>query len=250
MTSAPTVFGRRSDPSPERATASFPLGVQVVDVWKSFVPGRPVLQAVSLQLVRGDLAVVEGPTGAGKSTLLRLIAGIERADTGRIAVNGVEIGGAGPGALAQVRRLMGLLLTGMPLLSHLTVGENVALALRAVNVAFRERRVRVYESLKTFGLEGRRDHYPDQLSAGETQCVCLARALAPRPSVVLLDEPTAMLDRVTAGSVLSVLRSVQARGVTMVMASHDPDIAQYFGARCLVLRGGRAEESSARKGCA
>jgi putative ABC transport system ATP-binding protein len=145
---------------------------------------------------------------------------------------------------------MGLLLTGMPLLSHLTVGENVALALRAVNVTFRERRVRVYESLKTFGLEGRRDDYPDQLSAGEAQCVCLARALAPRPSVVLADEPTAMLDRATASSVLAVLRNVHTRGVTMLMASHDPDVANVLGARRLSLRGGRVEESSARKGCA
>jgi putative ABC transport system ATP-binding protein len=146
---------------------------------------------------------------------------------------------------------MGMLLAGMPLLSHLTVGENVALALRAASVTFRERRVRVYESLKTFGLEGRRDDYPDQLSAGEAQCVCLARALATRPAVILADEPTAMLDRATAGSVLAVLRNVHTRGVTILMASHDPEVANYLGARRLSLRGGRMEESSpTRKGCA
>ncbi len=248
--STPTVFGRRADPPPERVAAPFPLGVQVIDVWKSFLPGSPVLQGVSLQVSRGDLVVVEGPTGAGKSTLLRLVAGIERPDSGRIAVGGVDVGGRGPAAMAQVRRTMGLLLAGMPLLSHLTIGENVALALRAVNVTFRERRVRVYESLKSFGLEGRRDHYPEQLSAGEAQCVGLARALAPRPAVILMDEPTAMLDRATAGSVLAVLRNVQTRGVTMLMASHDPDVANGLGARRLFLRGGRVEESPARRGCA
>lgn len=247
---APTVFGRRRDFLPEPVAAPFPLGIQVLDVWKSFLPGNPVLQGVSLQVVRGDLVVVEGPTGAGKSTLLRLVAGIERPDTGRIAVGGVDIGGRGPAAMAHVRRTMGLLLAGMPLLSHLTVGENVALALRAVNVAFRERRVRVYESLKSFGLEGRRDHYPEQLSTGEAQCVCLARALAPRPAVILMDEPTAMMDRATAGSVLAVLRNVHTRGVTILIASHDPDVANGLGARRLVLRGGRVEESPARKGCA
>jgi ABC-type ATPase involved in cell division len=148
-----------------------------------------------------------------------LIAGIERPSAGRIVVGGVDVSGPGPATLAQIRRTMGLLLAGMPLLEHLTVGENVALALRAVKAPLRERRVRVYESLKTFGLEGRRDDYPDQLSAGEAQRVCLARALAPRPAVVLADEPTAMLDRATAASVLAVLRDVHARGVTMLVAS-------------------------------
>lgn len=241
------LFGRQLDLPPDRVAVPFPPGVQVVDVWKSFLPGVQVLQGVSLQVVRGDLVVVEGPTGAGKTTLLRLIVGMERPSAGRIAVSGVDVSGAAPATLAQVRRTMGMVLTSMPLLGHLTVGENVALALRAVNVSFRERRVRVYESLKTFGLEGRRDDYPDQLSAGQAQCVCLARALAPRPAVILADEPTAMLDRVTAASVLGVLGDIHARGVTMLMASHDPDVAKALGGRRLLLRGGRVEEAPSRK---
>lgn len=248
MMPAQTVFGRRLDLSPDPTAEPFSLGVQVVDVWKSFLPGIHVLQGASLQIVRGDLAVVEGPTGAGKSTLLRLVAGIERPNAGRIAVGGSEVSGAEPAALAQVRRSMGMSLAGMPLLSHLTVGENVALVLRAVNLPFRERRVRVYETLKTFGLEGRRDHYPDHLSAGEAQCVSLARALASRPKVVLADEPTAMLDRATAASVLKVLRDVHARGVTLLMASHDSDIATALGARRFLLRSGRVDDASVRKG--
>lgn len=246
----PTVFGRRLDTASERTAASSPLGVQVVDVWKSFFSGIDVLRGVSLRMIRGDLVVVEGPTGAGKSTLLRLVAGIERPSAGQIAVGGVEVSANGPAALAQVRRTMGLLVTGMPLLVHLTVGENVALALRAVRTPLRERRVRVYEWLKTFGLEGRRDDYPDQLSAGEAQRVLLARALAPRPAVVLADEPTAMLDRATAASVLAVLRDVHARGVTMLVASHDPEVAKVLGSRRLFLRDGRIEEAPAKRGCA
>lgn len=244
------LFGRQLDLPSERLAVPFPLGVQVVDVWKSFLPGMHVLQGVSLQVARGDLVVVEGPTGAGKSTLLRLIVGMERPSAGCIAVSGVDVGGAGPATLAQVRRTMGMVLTGMPLLGHLTVGENVALALRAANVSFRKRRVRVYESLKTFGLEGRRNDYPDQLSAGQAQCVCLARALAPRPAVVLADEPTALLDRVTAASVLGVLRDIHARGVTILTVSHDPEVAKSLGGRRLFLRGGRVEEVPSRKGYA
>jgi len=188
--------------------------------------------------------------GAGKSTLLRLVAGLERPNAGRIVVGGVDMSGNAPVTLSQVRRTMGLLLAGMPLLVHLTVGENVALALRAVRTPLRERRVRVYESLKTFGLEGRRDDYPDHLSAGESQRACLARALAPRPSVVLADEPTALLDRGAAASVLAVLRDLHARGVTMLVASHDPDVAKSLGARRLILRGGGIEEITAKRGSA
>ncbi len=247
---AQTVFGRRLDLSPDPPAEPLSLGVQIVDVWKSFLPGIHVLQGASLQITQGDLAVVEGPTGAGKSTLLRLVAGIERPNAGRIAVGGSDVSGAAPAALARVRRSMGMSLAGMPLLSHLTVGENVALALRAVNLPFRERRVRVYETLKTFALEARRDHYPDHLSAGEAQCVSLARALAARPKVVLADEPTAMLDRATAASVLKVLRAVHARGATLLMASHDSGIAASLGARRFLLSRGRVDEASASKGSA
>jgi D-methionine transport system ATP-binding protein len=198
---------------------------------------------------RGDLVVVEGPTGSGKSTLLRLVAAMERPETGRIAVGGVELTGSSPSVVAQVRRTMGLLLSGMPLLTRLTVAENVALALRAAQTPLRDRRVRIYEILKVFDLESRRNDYPDRLSAGEAQCVALARALAARPSVVLADEPTALMDRGTAAAVVSVLREVHARGTTVLVTSHDPDVAGRLGARRVQLREGRMDEGPiARRG--
>ncbi|MFZ5861603.1 MAG: cell division ATP-binding protein FtsE [Nitrospirota bacterium] len=225
------------------------LGIQIVDVWKSFQPGLPVLQGASLRMERGDLVVVEGPTGAGKSTLLRLVAAIERPETGRIAVGGVEVTGASPAVVAQVRRTLGMLVAGMPLLPRLTVAENVGLALRAVRTPLRDRRVRIYETLKAFDLETRRNEYPDRLSAGEAQCVALARALAARPSVLLADEPTALMDRRRAALVLSVLRDAHARGATVLVTSHDPEAAARLGARRVQLRGGRLDEApSARKG--
>jgi D-methionine transport system ATP-binding protein len=198
---------------------------------------------------RGDLVVVEGPTGSGKSTLLRLVAAMERPETGRIAVGGVDLTGASPSVVAQVRRTMGMHLSGMPLLTRLTVAENVALALRAARTPLRDRRVRVYEILKVFDLESRRNDYPDRLSAGEAQCVALARALAARPSVVLADEPTALMDRGTAAAVVSVLREVHARGATVLVTSHDPDVAGRLGARRVELRDGRLDEApTARRG--
>jgi ABC-type ATPase involved in cell division len=198
---------------------------------------------------RGDLVVVEGPTGSGKSTLLRLVAAIERPETGRIAVGGVELTGASPSVVAQVRRTMGMLISGMPLLTRLTIAENVALALRAAQTPLRDRRVRVYEILKEFDLESRRNDFPDRLSAGEAQCVALARALAARPSVLLADEPTALMDRGTASTVVSVLRDAHARGATVLVTSHDPDVAGLLGARHVQLRQGRLDEvPTARRG--
>ncbi|HET8759651.1 MAG TPA: ATP-binding cassette domain-containing protein [Nitrospiria bacterium] len=201
----PALFGLRGEAPQARTAGAFPLGVQIMDVWKSYQPGLPVLREVSLQIGKGDLVVVEGPTGAGKSTLLHLVAGIERPDAGRIAV-------------------------GTPV---------------------RDRRVRVYETLKAFGLESRRNDYPDQLSAGEAQCVGLARALAARPAVVLADEPTALLDRRSASSVLLVLRDIHARGATVLITSHDPDMASRLGGRRVLLRDGRVDEPpAARRGTA
>jgi cell division transport system ATP-binding protein len=156
-------------------------------------------------------------------------------------VGGAEITGSATPQLASIRRSMGLMVQGMPLLPALTVAENVALALRAVKASSRDVRFRVYDTLKSFGLEGRRESYPSQLSGGEAQRVCLARALVTRPALVLADEPTALLDRATAEGVIAVLRDAHVRGATMLVATHDSDLASRLGARCVVLRGGRAD---------
>ncbi|MBI3608721.1 MAG: ATP-binding cassette domain-containing protein [Nitrospirae bacterium] len=220
------------------------MSIQVLEVWKSFQAGLSVLQGVTCSVARGEAVVLEGPTGSGKSTLLRLVIGAERADSGTILVGETEIIGRATPQLAAIRRSMGLMVQGMPLLPALTVAENVALALRAIKASSRDMRFRVYESLKAFGLEGRREAYPSQLSGGEAQCVCLARALVTRPPLVLADEPTALLDRVTAEGVIAVLRDAHVRGATMLVATHDSNVAPRLGARRVVLRGGRADDGT------
>ncbi len=222
----------------------FPVAIQVLDVWKSFQTGLDVLKGFTFSVARGEAVVLEGPTGSGKSTLLRLVIGAERADSGTILVGGTEITGRNTPQLAAIRRSMGLMVQGMPLLPALTVAENVALALRAVRASPRDERLRVYETLKAFGLEGRRDAYPSHLSGGEAQRVCLARALVTRPAVVLADGPTALLDRATTEGVMAILRDAHVRGATMLVATHDADLASRLGARRVVLRGGRVDDGS------
>jgi ABC-type ATPase involved in cell division len=216
-----------------------PVAIQVLDVWKAFSPGIEVLQGVSVQVTRGEIVVIEGPTGAGKTTLLRLLFGAERADAGTILVGGSELQGGSTPNLAALRRSMGLMVQGMLLLPALTVADNIGLALRAVKAPWRERRFRIYETLKVFGLEGRRDAVPAELSGGELQRVALARALVTRPALVLADEPTTLLDEDAARRVVAILRETRVRGATVLVATHDPGLAARLGARRVVLNAGR-----------
>jgi ABC-type ATPase involved in cell division len=216
-----------------------PVAIQVLDVWKAFSPGIEVLQGASVQVTRGEIVVIEGPTGAGKTTLLRLLFGAERADAGTILVGGSELQGGSTPNLAALRRSMGLMVQGMLLLPALTVADNIGLALRAVKAPWRERRFRIYETLKVFGLEGRRDAVPAELSGGELQRVALARALVTRPALVLADEPTTLLDEDAARRVVAILRETRVRGATVLVATHDPGLAARLGARRVVLNAGR-----------
>lgn len=214
----------------------------MLDVWKSFRPGMDVLKGVSFHIPRGGLVVLEGRTGAGKSTLLRTVMGMERPDSGRILVGGIEVSDSTGSTLAQVRRSMGLMIQGIPLLPRLTVAENVNVVLRAGNVPIRERRFRIYEVLKAVGLERRRDAFPRHLSGGETQQVCLARALVGRPAVLLADEPTALLDEAGSAAVVATLREAHEKGVTLFVATQDPALAGRLSARRLSLVEGRVHE--------
>lgn len=222
-----------------------PIAIQVIDVWKSFPPDHDVLRGVTFRIDRGEAVVLEGPTGSGKTTLLKLLIGAEEAERGQIFVNGMEIRGPSTPRLAAVRRSLGLMVQGIPLLPELTVADNVGLALRACRIASRDRRLRIYEALKTFGLEGRRDTYPHQLSGGEAQRVCLARALVTRPAVLLADEPTTSLDEGTAKDVVGILREAHRRGLTLLAATHASPLADYLGGRRLFLDDGRILERTA-----
>jgi cell division transport system ATP-binding protein len=186
--------------------------------------------------------VIEGPTGSGKTTLLKLLIGAEQAEHGQIFVNGVEIRGPSTPRLSAVRRSLGLMVQGIPLLPELTVADNVGLPLKAARIATRDRRLRIYEALKTFGLEGRRSTYPRQLSGGEIQRVCLARALVTRPAVLLTDEPTTSLDDGTAKDVVEILRDAHRRGLTLLAATHTSRLAHQLGSRRLLLENGQTRE--------
>ena len=184
-----------------------------------------ILRGLSFTAERGESIAVLGPSGAGKSTLLAIIAGLERADSGRVIVGGNDIAGLGESALAAFRRgAVGIVFQAFHLIPTMTALENVALPLELGTHSDPFGAAR--EALETVGLGHRLQHYPSQLSGGEQQRVALARAFVPQPDVLLADEPTGNLDGETGGAVMGELFRLRAeRGSTLILVTHDHALA-------------------------
>ena len=188
----------------------------------------PVLNNISITVPDGEFLAMMGPSGSGKTTLLNLIAGIDRPDEGSISVNGTEIATLSESALAQWRsNNVGFIFQFYNLLPVLTAFENVELPLLLTNLSRKERREHVEASLALVGLADRMKHYPKQLSGGQEQRVAIARALITDPTVLVADEPTGDLDRVSAGEVMTLLDRLNKEfKKTIVMVTHDPRAAE------------------------
>jgi putative ABC transport system ATP-binding protein len=199
-----------------------------------------ILKGLSFEVRRGESLGLIGPSGSGKSSLLMLLGGLERATGGQVTVLGNDLTRLGEDQLARFRRLhMGVVFQSFHLIPTMTALENVATPLELAGRA--DAFERAAEELQAVGLGSRLDHYPAQLSGGEQQRVALARAAAPRPEILLADEPTGNLDGATGHAIIDLMFGlVERHGSTLVMVTHDPDLA----ARCsrvLRLRDGMIE---------
>ena len=205
------------------------------------------LRAVDLEIRRGELVAVVGKSGSGKSTLLHLVGGMDEPSSGTVTVGGTAIGRLGGGALAAWRgRTVGFVFQFFQLLPALTAAENVMLPMDFCRTApARERRKRALERLDRVGVADQADKLPAAISGGQQQRVAIARALANDPPVVLADEPTGNLDSETAGSVLELFRSLADAGTTVLIATHDRDIARVSD-RTVELSDGRIVAGAAR----
>jgi putative ABC transport system ATP-binding protein len=203
----------------------------------------PVLDGVDLSVREGEFVVVAGPSGSGKSTLLNLLGGLERPQGGRIVVAGTPVSESREEDLAEFRnRTIGFVFQAFHLLPVLTAAENVAWPLYFRGVPRRERMARAREMLAAVGLEREVDRFPGKLSGGQRQRVAIARALVGRPRLVIADEPTANLDRRTAGELMALLgRLRHEEGVGVICATHDPLVAEQAD-RLLELRDGLLHE--------
>ena len=204
--------------------------IDVQGVSKSYRRGElvvPVLHDITFTIAPGEFLSLMGPSGSGKSTLLNLVAGIDQADSGRIVVEGVDITRLTETELARWRaNSVGFIFQFYNLIPVLTALENVELPLHLSGLSRRARREHALTALDLVGLSHRLDHFPGQLSGGEQQRVAIARAVVTDPTVLVADEPTGDLDRVSAGEVLDMMARLNRElGKTIVMVTHDPRAA-------------------------
>jgi putative ABC transport system ATP-binding protein len=199
-----------------------------------------ILKGISLDIPRGEAVGLVGPSGSGKSTLLMTMAGLERPDSGRVVVDGVDLSGLDEDALARFRgRRIGIVFQSFHLVPTMTALENVALPLELADApdAFE----RAEKELVAVGLGERLHHYPSQLSGGEQQRVAIARAIVPDPAIIVADEPTGNLDEKTGGSIVDLLFALKRdRGATLVLVTHDAALARSCD-RMVRLRSGEIE---------
>jgi len=211
------------------AAADEPL-IRIRDLSKAYVRGEQVinvLQGVDLDVQRAEFVALMGPSGSGKSTLLNLIAGIDKPSGGSILIGGVNIATLSEGELADWRAAhVGFIFQFYNLMPVLTAFENVELPLLLTGLSRGQRKAHVEAALGMVRLTDRLDHYPNELSGGQQQRVAIARALVTDPTLIVADEPTGDLDRVTGGEVLDLLDELHRQlGKTIVMVTHDPKAA-------------------------
>jgi cell division transport system ATP-binding protein len=213
--------------------------VKMFHVTKRYDREYIALNDITLHLPKGEFAFVTGASGAGKSTLLRLLIREETPTTGQIIVNGRNFATITDHQIPVLRRNIGFVFQDFKLLKRKTVYENVTFVLHVIGVSARIQRRRAYEILKMVGLQHKMHSYPLQLSGGEQQRVAIARALINEPVLLLADEPTGNLDPDLALEIMQIFKRINARGTTVLVATHDKDMIQRIKGRILLLDHGR-----------
>ena len=209
---------------------------------------HPALTSVSFELPAGAFVFVSGRSGAGKTTLLKLIAAIERPSAGKVMVNGEDAGALKRRALPYFRRNLGLIFQGTKLLNDRSVFDNVVLPLAITGTPSGDAARRAHAALDKVGLLGREKSSPLALSGGDQQRLAIARAIANRPTILIADEPTANLDRVSAAGIIEIFQEFNQVGVTVVVSTHDDAIFGSFSPTILHLDGGRIAGSTLAPG--
>jgi putative ABC transport system ATP-binding protein len=205
--------------------------------------GPPALDRVDLTVAEGEAVAVMGPSGSGKSTLLNLVAGLDRPSSGQVEVGGNVLDRMSETALARHRRTgIGIVFQFFHLLDELTARENVVLPAQLAGMSRRTALSRADELLDSLGLSGRAGAFPAKLSGGERQRVAVARALINRPRLLLADEPTGAVDAAAGQQVMELLRDINRGGQTVLLVTHDPELARRCATRIVDVRDGHLRE--------
>jgi cell division transport system ATP-binding protein len=213
--------------------------IQLFHVTKSYPGDPPALNDVSVQVGKGEFVFLTGRSGAGKTTLIRLLFGAVQATSGQVLIDGQNIARLNRRAIALLRRRIGVVFQDFKLLPTRTVFDNVAVTLDVLGVDPRETRRKVSTLLRYVGLSDKADVLPSRLSGGEQQRVAIARALAADPVLLIADEPTGNLDVERSNDIMELLFQVNARGTTVLVATHDRPMLQRYSKRVIVLDKGR-----------
>jgi putative ABC transport system ATP-binding protein len=216
--------------------------IELENVAKVYQTGDVALRAldgVSLRVRTGEMIAIMGSSGSGKSTLMNIIGCLDRPTEGTYVLAGRQVSGMSRGELARIRNhVLGFVFQQFNLLSRTTALENVELPLEYGGVSGRERRRKASDALARVGLANRVHHHPNQLSGGQQQRVAIARAIVNDPKVILADEPTGALDSRTSVDVMAIFQGLWRSGITVVLVTHEPDVAEY-ASRVVQMKDGR-----------
>lgn len=221
--------------------------IDIQGITKTYVNGKlsvPVLHGIDLQVNKGEFVSIMGPSGSGKSTFMNILGCLDRPTTGSYRLNGDEVATLSDDELAFVRnKQIGFVFQSFNLLTKLTAVENVALPMIYAGMDKKTRNERAAALLASVGLGERMDHLPSELSGGQRQRVAIARALANNPAIIMADEPTGNLDSKSTIDVMNIFRGLYDEGRTIILVTHEPEIATY-ASRNVVLRDGLIVEDS------
>ena len=213
-----------------------------VHVSKTYTRGVYALRDLSIRIDKGDFVFLTGPSGAGKSTLLRMLLRQEVPTDGELTVGGRNLATLTPRQVQAYRRSLGFVFQDFKLLQAKTVLENVSFVPRVLGMAAPQQQRRTFQVLKWVGLQHRMNAYPLELSGGEQQRVAIARALVNDPAIILADEPTGNLDPDLSLEIMNLFREINARGTTVVVATHDRELIRRVGRRAVTLDHGHIVE--------
>lgn len=211
--------------------------IEFANVTKEY-DNQTALKDISFSVGKGEMVFITGPSGSGKTTLLKLIYLADKPDTGNISVAGWDTDQIKESSIPFLRRNIGIVFQDFRLLANKNAFENVAIALRIRGVGEKEVKTRVYESLKTVNLRHKSDSFPKSLSGGEQQRVVIARAIVSEPTVLLADEPSGNLDPETAEGIMRTFKDINAKGTTVLIATHNRELYRNSGRRVIKLNSG------------
>lgn len=223
--------------------------LQLENVNKEYIQGKQsvhILHDINLSVEEGEYLAIMGPSGSGKTTLMNLLGCLDVPTSGSYVLNGQDISGLSDDALAEIRnQYIGFVFQNFYLLPKMSAVENVALPLLYRGISLKERRARAEEALKLVGLGERLEFMPNQLSGGQCQRVAIARAIVGEPKLLLADEPTGALDTASGNQIMDIFRQLSQRGITIIMITHEGDIAQCADKTYHILDGRLITDSSA-----